>query len=315
LGYTFSASAARTLARRLLATDALAFCGNSRWEINHGWAPVAGRRDSPAPHARAARQLVRLAAATPLPFLAATLRFQAYLAQREVFVRAAFTSTARLRRHTSNPKKFAAAITALTEACVVFTDQLRAARSAARALWIASRPDATFAASPNAALLAADAARLRSLRAWLRATARRPRHAFRASPAAGRWTLRFTIHHFAPCHQKLVVEQQQPDATWRELHARVLIEFRAAAARPRTPHLRFEFAVPIDDPDAPLRIASRCLGQFAVSHIELTDGVTTRRHTPLHTRHVLGNPAPVSGWPQIDWLTNTATLPLVFYPT
>jgi hypothetical protein len=92
----------------------------------------------------------------------------------------------------------------------------------------------------------------------------------------------------------------------------VLIEFRAAAARPHTPNLRFEFAVPVEHPDAPLRIASRCLGQFAVSHIELTDGVTTRHHIPLRTRHTLGNPAPTSGWPKIDWLTNTATLPLVF---
>jgi hypothetical protein len=142
---------------------------------------------------------------------------------------------------------------------------------------------------------------------------------FRASPVCDRWTLRFTLHHFAPAHQKVVIEQLRPDPAspsappvWREFHSRVLIEFRAAAARPHTPNLRFEFAVPVEHPDAPLRIASRCLGQFAVSHIELTDGVTTRHHIPLRTRHTLGNPAPTSGWPKIDWLTNTATLPLVF---
>jgi hypothetical protein len=313
IGYTLpTAAAARTLARRLLATDAHAFCGNSRWELNNAWAPVAGRRESPAPHASAARQLTRLASTAPFPFLAATLRFQAYLAHREAFVRTAFSLTHRLRRASSHPGKLTALLTAFTEHLVVFTAQIRSARPAARALWTASRPAATFAASPNAALLAADAARLRALRAWLRATARRPRHAFRASPVAGRWTLRFTVHHFAPCHQKLVIEQQQPDTTWRELHARVLIEFRAAAARPRTPHLRFEFAVPIDAPDAPLRIASRCLGPFAVSHIELTDGVTTLVHRPLRTRHVLGTPAPTSGWPRIDWQTNTAEFPLIF---
>ncbi len=342
---TFTLAAARGVARRLLATDPLAFCGNSRWEINQSWLLVAGRRDGPAPHARAARQLTRLAASLALrsgtgvppvirntawhghpareltgtpSFLAATLRFQAYLAHREVFVRTAYSLTARLRRHATHPQKSAVALAALTELCVVFTEQLRTARAAARAMWTASRPAATFAASPNAALLAADAARFRSLRAWLRATARRPRHAFRASPVAGRWTLRFTVHHFAPCHQKLVVEQQhstpEGHTTWRELHTRVLIEFRAAAARPRTPHLRFEFAVPIDAPDTPLRIASRCLGHFAVSHIELTDGLTTLRQTPFRTRHVLGTPAPAADWPRIDWLTNTSTLPLVFTP-
>jgi hypothetical protein len=322
LNFPLNLPAASGVARRLLATDSLAFCGNSRWEINQGWAPVAGRRDSPAPHARSARQLARLAASLGIghwslviPPLAATLRFQAYLAHREAFVRTAFNFTTRLRRHLAHPEKFPTALAALTEACVVFTDQLRAARADARALWTASRPAATFSTSPNAALLAADAARLRSLRAWIRAATRRPRHAFRAFPVAGRWTLRFTVHHFAPCHQKLVVEQQQPDATWRELHARVLIEFRAHASRPRTPHLRFEFAVPIDAPDAPLRIASRCLGQFAVSHIELTDGVTTRLHRPLRARHTLGSPAPVTGWPHIDWQTNTATLPLIFTPS
>lgn len=319
------AVSARSLSRRLLATDNLAFCGNSRWEINNGWAPVAGRRDSAAPHARAARRLERLAAdpslirASSFGFLRATARLQAYVARREVFVRQAVALVHRLRRHVTHPEKNTAALAAATEACVVFASELRSARAAARAMWTASRPAATFAASPNAKLLLADAARLRAFRAWLRACARRPRHAFRPSPVAGRWTLCFTVHHFAPCHQKLVVEQllpppDQPDAppVWRELHARVLIEFRAAAARPRAPHLRFKVAVPVETPEAPLRIAARCLGEFAVSHIELTDGVTTRRHTPYRERHILGTPAPRAGWPKIDWQTNTGTLPLSF---
>jgi hypothetical protein len=148
----------------------------------------------------------------------------------------------------------------------------------------------------------------------VRAASRDPQKISRSSPVAGRWTLRFTVHHFAPCHQKVVVEQQQPDGAWRELHARVLIEFRAATSRPRTPHLRFEFAVPVENPDAPLRIASRCLGQFAVSHIELADGVTTRQHRPLRTRHTLGVTALTVGWPKIDWATNTSVLPLTFSP-
>ena len=323
--HVLSPAAARSLARGLFATDTLAFAGNSRWEINRDWAPVASRRESPAPHARAARRLERLAAFPALAgrdallgFLAATARFQAYLAHREAFVRSAAAQIHRLRRlaaKAESPRQadaFAAQLAAATKACTGFAVRLRAARGAARTMWIASRPAATFAASQNAALLAADAARLRALRAFFRAVARRPRHVFRASPVCGRWTLRFTVHHFAPCHQKLVVEQQQPDASWHELHARVLIEFRALAARPATPHLRFEFACPVEDPEASLRIASRCLGEFAVSHIELTDGVVTRRHAPFRTRHVLGVPAPAAGWPHIDWLTNTAALPLIF---
>ncbi len=312
-----AAASARALARRLLATDADAFCGNSRWEINRDWAPVAGRRDSTVPHARAARRLLRLAADLPSPPLAATAAFQSYVARREIFVRRAHHLALRLRRHADRPREFATTLATATETTVAFARELRAARAAARAMWTASRPADTFATSQNAAVLAADAARLRAWRTWLRACARRPRHAFRPSPVAGRWTLRFTAHHFAPCHQKLVVEQLLPppgqaDATpvWRELHSRVLIEFRGHAARPHTPRLRFEFSVPVDDPDAPLRIAARCLGEFAVSHIELTDGVHTRRHPPFRTHHRLGTPAPAAGWPRIDWQTNTDTLEL-----
>jgi hypothetical protein len=336
LKFQLSSAAARSAARRLLATDALAFCGNSRWEINNRWDTVAPRRDSPLPHVRAARQLTRLAASfdirhsslvirhSPLSFLSATARFQAYLAARDAFVRSAAAHVHRLRRQITRPpssESVTASLASLTEACVVFATQLRTARADARRMWTASRPAAAFAASPNSALLAADTARLRALRAFIRAASRRPAAIFRASPVCGRWTLRFTLHHFAPAHQKVVIEQLLPDPAapsappvWRELHSRVLIEFRAAAARPRTPHLRFEFAVPVEHPEAPLRITSRCLGQFAVSHIELTDGITTRRHLPLRTRHTLGVPAPTSGWPKIDWLTNTATLPLVFSP-
>jgi hypothetical protein len=323
--FQLSPAAARSAARRLLATDTLAFCGNSRWEINSRWDTVAPRRESPLPHARAARQFTRLATTfnsslVRLSFLAATARFQAFLASRDAFVRTAASHVHRLRRQiTRSPasETVASALITLTEACVVFSAQLRAARADARRLWTASRPAATFAASPNFTLLRADAARLRTLRTFIRATTRRPAAIFRASPVCGRWTLRFTLHHFAPAHQKVVIEQLRPDPAapsaspvWRELHSRVLIEFRAAAARPHPPNLRFEFAVPVEDPDAPLRIASRCRGQFAVSHIELTDGITTRQHLPLRTRHTLGTTAPASGWPNIDWLTNTATLPL-----
>ena len=325
--FQLSPAAARSAARRLLATDTLAFCGNSRWEINSRWDTVAPRRESPLPHARAARQLARLATTFnsslhPLSFLAATARFQAFLASRDAFVRTAASHVHRLRRQiTRSPasENVTASLAAFTEACLAYAARLRTARTDARRLWTASRPAATFAASPNSTLLRADAARLRALRTFVRAASRRPTAIFRASPVCGRWTLRFTLHHFAPAHQKVVIEQLLPDSAapsaspvWRELHSRVLIEFRAAAARPHTPNLRFEFAVPVDHPDAPLRIASRCLGQFAVSHIELTDGITTRHHLPLRTCHTLGNPAPTSGWPKIDWLTNTGTLPLVF---
>ncbi len=313
------------LARRLLAGDDHAFAGNSRWEINSRWDLVGPRRESPAPHARAARAFNRLGhdpflgRTSPYGFLGATARFQAYLAARDAFVRLAAGHVHRLRRQVSVHPAALLDTAAFAAACVAFAARLPAARAAARALWTASRPASTFAVSPNAVILRADAARLRVLRAWLRAVVRRPARVFHAAPVCGRWTLRFTLHHFAPCHQKVVVEQLLADpgapdgpAIWRELHSRVLIEFRAAAARPLTPRLRFEFAVPVDDPVAALRIAARCRGEFEVSHIELTDGVVTRPFRPSRTRHRLGFPAPGAGWPVLDWKTNTGTLALRF---
>jgi hypothetical protein len=179
-------------------------------------------------------------------------------------------------------------------------------------MWTASRPANTFPQSPNARLLDSDSAQLVALRSWLEACCKQLTHVVHASPVCGRWTLRFTLHHFAPAHQKVVIEQHSPDDSWRELLSWVLIEFRGQAAQVNTPKLRFEFACPVENPDAPLRIASRCLGEFAVSHIELTDGVSTRCHRPLPQRQRLGHAAPTTGWPKIDWLTNTGALLLNF---
>ena len=309
------AASARTLARGLLATDAQAFAGNSRWEINTRWDSVGPRRESPLPHAAASRRLSRLAQnpalrTPPLPCLAATLRFQSYLAVRDAFVRQAASHAARLRRLVAKGTDTAKALASAQEAAAAFALRLRAARKDAREMWTWSRPAESFATSQNAAVLAGDARRLRAWQAWLRAVARRPVHARRASPVLGRWTLRFTLHHFAPAWQKVVVEQQRPDGAWREIYGRVTIEFRARAARPHPTKLRLEFACPVDDPDAPLRIATRCVGQVAVSHIELTDGVATRQHRSQRTRHTLGEPAPKSGWPKVDWVRNTGELPL-----
>jgi len=314
------AASARTLARGLLATDAQAFAGNSRWEINTRWDSVGPRRESATPHAAASRRLRRLAQnpalnASSLPCLAATLRFQSYLAARDAFVRHAASHAARLRRLAV---KDAAShcvtllVTQMQEKALEFGGRMKMARKDAREMWAWSRPGSTFGASQNAGVLAGDASRLRRWQAWLRAVARRPSHARRASPVLGRWTLRFTVHHFAPAWQKVVVEQQGPGGAWRELYGRVTIEFRARAARPHPTQMRLEFACPLEDADAPLRIVTRCVGQVAISHVELTDGVTSREHRPIRTRHVLGESAPKSGWPKVDWVRNTGELPLRF---
>ena len=111
------------------------------------------------------------------------------------------------------------------------------------------------------------------------------------------------VHNFAPAVQQVVVEQQADDGAWRELAARFTIEFRAAAARPRT-KIKREFTVPVDSRDAKLRIAVRGIGQVAISHVALTNGTETRRTIDFQLKKTLGRPAAVRGFPAIDWSKN-----------
>jgi hypothetical protein len=196
-----------------------------------------------------------------------------------------------------------------------FAAAVRAGRAAARAMWTRSRDPR--ARGPNERMLDRDAERLREWRHWLKQAARNPAIVGRATPVCGAWQLQFTVHHFAPAMQKIIVEQRQPDGSWTLLHESHLIEFRAFAARPRT-RIRREFSVPVAEPlpaptaadgrrlNAPLRsrataepghlilqsgtgsraltnrfpclrLAVRGLGQVGVSNVELTNGVLTFR--------------------------------------
>ncbi|WP_043581943.1 family 20 glycosylhydrolase [Geminisphaera colitermitum] len=325
-------AAAASTARALLAGDAYSFAGYARWEINQRWDVIA-RRESPRPHERAARHFHRLAThaghpPSPLPPpLRPTAAFQAYIAERDAFVRRSGLDVFQARRLHARAtpaaaRRLAALLSKLLSACDVFSRQLRAARAAARAMWDATRDPQRCAQSQNLTLLDQDARRLSAWRRWLRSSLRDPARVRTACPMCGAWQLQFTVHNFAPALQKIIVEQQQPDGAWIELHSRFTIEFRAAAARPRAKIAR-EFATPVPPPpppsshgDAaptlPLRIALRGLGQVRLGNIHLTDGVTTHRATPSRFRPLLGQPAPAEGWPVLDWQHNADTLPLTF---
>lgn len=173
-------------------------------------------------------------------------------------------------------------------------------------MWNATRDPQLCEQSQNFALLDHDARRLAAWRRWLRACLRTPARVRTGNPMCGAWQLQFTIHNFAPALQKIIVEQQQSDGAWVELHSRFTIEFRAMAARPRT-QLAREFSTPVSDPARPLRIALRGLGQVRLGNIVLTDGINVRRILSSDTsqsRPLLGHPAPAEGWPQIDWQNN-----------
>ena len=300
---TFGSKASRPLARTLIAADEHAFAGYARWQVNDRWDVFAGT-ESPKHHETEERFFDRLqAAGWPKP-LAASLAFRLYLARRDVFVRQAAREIFRLRRQ---PAEVQTGLKALLLAVRGFALALKAGRQAARAMWARTRDPQTR--GQNEAMLDADEARLTAWRDWLKRVAKKRDLLWQATPVCGAWQLQFMVHNFAPAVQKVLVEQQEPDGAWRELAGRFTIEFRAQAARPKS-RLKREFTVPVDLPDAPLRIAVRGVGQVAISHVALTNGVEIRRSRTHSLRKILGRRAPGRGLPEIDWTKNVQTLEL-----
>ena len=306
---------AAELSRRALACDEMAFAGYARWEINErwdtcdvrrGWRRYAAERD-------ALRRLERRRASLPKPF-AASIAFRRYLADRDVFVRAATALVLSLRRklarHGPSDAALARGIAALIGATGEFAAMTRSGLAAARAVWRLTRDPGVQ--SPNERIVRSDAARARSLLRWLRRCAAAPRLLAGACELQGAWQLRFDVVLTEPALQKVVVEARDADGSWRTLHSRVVIEFRAEAARPRT-SIRREFSVPVPGPDAVLRIALRGIGRLAIAHVDLTDGARSLRPAAARRRpRILGRKAPREGFPDLDWTRNEAVHNLTF---
>jgi hypothetical protein len=223
-----------------------------------------------------------------------SLTFRQYLAQREEFVIRGKKSVSALRNR--RVKGHTPYLGKLVAEAKDFSKSIAAARKAARAMWRRTRDPKVR--GQNEAILKADSARLKTWLAWLREVRRDPTKAFTASPVFGAWQLEFMVHNFAPALQRVVVSQQEPDGSWRELAGRHTIEFLAKAAQPRT-DVRRPFSVPVTKADAVLRISIHGLGQVAIEDVVLTNGVTTMRHQGGKKRVLLGKPAPRAGFPDI----------------
>jgi len=313
LARALGAKRALPLARRLLQADARAFAGYPRWRINDRWDVFAGAESLKAYEAEL-RFFDRLAA-TPMPVpLAASLAFRRYLAVRDVFVRRAAREVFRWRRLLAKGDRELVTqyVTSSAREAAAFGRELRTARTAARAMWIRTRDPQ--ASGPNQSMLEADETRLADWRAWLRQAKSQPEMALARTPVCGAWQLQFWVHNLAPAVQKVIVEEQKPDGTWHELAGCFTIEFRAFAARPQT-RIRRELTVPVDRPDAVLRIAVRGIGRVEVSHVALGNGLETRRSAVFRTRHSLGVDAPAQGLPVVDWSVNRGELALQFPAT
>lgn len=293
----FKSKSARMQARALLAADAYAFTGYARWQINDRWDVFAGN-ESLKPYQAELKFFARLqspAYAWPKA-LAASIAFRRYLAERDMFVRRAAREVFQWRRLLAKGETASviAHVKAAAGTARDFGLALQTGRKAARAMWTRTR--SSLVQGQNEAILEADTKRLASWSDWLKRAARTPELVLQATPVCGVWQLQFMVHNFAPAVQKVIVERQNSDGSWKELVNRYTIEFRAQAARPLS-KIKRELTVPIEHPDVEIRIRSGGVGQFAVSQVRLTDGVMSLPLPKYQPKSVLGRPAPRRGLP------------------
>jgi hypothetical protein len=260
-------------------------------------------------------RLARRSPALPAPFRR-SVEFRHYLAERDVYVRSTaalvFALRRRLARAGPADPRIAAGIAMLRGHALEFEATVKAGRRAARQLWGLTR--GRRLRGPNERIVERDAQRLAALLRWITRAAANPTRLKSASPVCGAWQLRFDVLLSRPALQRVVVECRNPDGSWQLLHARMTLEFRAEAARPRT-DIRREFSVPVPSPEAPLRIAVRGVGQVGIANVDLSDGVSILRPAgwAASTRKTLGRAAPRRGFPVLDWERNTASVALDFF--
>lgn len=293
----FGAKAANRQARALLAADTHAFAGYARWQINDRWDTFAGN-ESLKPYMAEARFFERLLDESYdwSPPFAASLAFRLYLARRDIFVRSAARAVFKCRKLLAKdgPAAVRAELRAMDEAARRFVGDLKAGREAAAAMWRRTRDPERQ--GQNEILLQRDAQRLEAWRQWLVTVRRQPALVVEATPVCGGWQLQFVVHNLAPAVARVLIEQQEPDGTWREIASRYTIEFRASAARPAA-RIRREFTVPVPSRTTPLRLALGGVGQVGISHMILTDGLKTLPETRFRRVRLLGRTAPKRGLP------------------
>jgi hypothetical protein len=299
----------RASATRLWDSDRKPFCGYPRWQVNDRW-DTAVTDEPVGPWRREAQFCAKLAVSGKLPpAVSASLRFRAYLAERDLFVRQAGKGVISLRRAGGRSGALGREwlLAALQREARAFSRILPAARTAARAMWRRTRDPGEI--GPNERMLAADGRRLKEWEDWLRGCRPRAGSVWKASPVAGKWQLIFTVTDEAPAQQKVVVERLGRDGAWEEIYGLFLIEFLARAAHPRA-RLRYRLSVPVawaglPAPPPRLRICARGFGRLKLGRPILTNGAVTFTIQGGGWRTVtLGRPAPKRAFPDFDWAKN-----------
>jgi hypothetical protein len=288
--------AAHRAAQSALASDLYPYAGYACWEINDRWEVAAGLPpdSTEAPHFE---RLLQRNDALP-SFLRHSLEFRLYLARRDLFVRSAAAAVFALRRDTAEgiTLRHSVRVERLLRSVALFADHLQLGARAAEAMWALSRD--SVQESQNLQILRRDAERLSALAGWLHAVLQEPAQVWTASPVCGAWQYRMDVINFAPALQRVVLQRQESDGQWREVHGRYTIEFQARAAKPRAQLVR-PFSAALPNAERPLRLVLHGLGEVEVKNPSVTDGVTMRRLRTAGNRRLLGRPAPSAGFPDV----------------
>ena len=301
------------VARTALQCDRHSFTGYARWEINDRWDCTAPREPL-AVYAQGERFYRNLAKRNlPEPF-EASAAFLGYIYARDTFVRRAARGVFQLRRAQARDTNINRILHKLSSDAESFGTRLHHATRAAAAMWNRTRRNSRT--SPNGKILRLDRDRLGAWKKWLSRCRQTPRTVHTSSTVAGIWQLQLRVQNFEPALQKVIIEQAQPDGTWRELHTRFTIEFSAKAAMPRSNFER-EFSVPVTlypKTTPKFRVGLRGLGRVRIHSVELSDGVTLlpllRKQGPRGK--LLGKRVRQKGFPALDWDTNADEIELSF---
>jgi hypothetical protein len=296
------ANAAARLVRKL---DPYPFSGYAAWELHTDWTVRAGlaSRKSLEQSARELRVLSADAIKRKLPrVLRASARLRGYWEERALFVQTMADGVFELRAALGKTREKAVLgkLAAITRA---FEPRWRAGRHAARIMWEATRDPNRH--GQNEGILTDDMRRLREWRAWLQAAAKHPALALARTPVCGAWQCVFAVVNFEPAVQRISLEQQQPDGSWREIRGRHTIEFRAEAAIPRA-NFAHPFSAALDEIDGALRVVCRGVGRVRILDAHCTNGIETRWARARD--FVLGRRAPKAGLPNVYAVTGVRSL-------
>lgn len=298
--------------RLALASDERAFAGYAQAERHDHW-DTSPLTEGGKPEAAKIRFFDRAIVRAQFEPLLISLRWRRYLAQRELWVREGAHGVLRARRLLSRHRtaECAALLTRLKDRVGEFTQAWIAAETAAQDLWRLTR--AARRTGPNQKILKRDRDRLHQWERWLEGALETPAQVMKTGPLLGTWQLSLTVHATRPNANLVVVQQQSQNGEWTDLRQRHTIEFRSGAAQRRST-LKRAWSVPLQNIDQPLRLTLRGLGEVAISQVFVTNGPQTKWNQtwPRSVRKSLGQPAPESGWPDLDWSSNRAALELEF---